>query len=112
MPSDRPTPSRAPRRPVRLEAAYEDPERQVFLPTRDLSETGVFLLERDPPPPGRWARVLLEVPGHPALLRLDGRVARREQGTGFAVAFDPERTPEEARRALRSFATSGDLRST
>jgi len=104
--ADRSSLARAPRRAVRIEAAYEDPERQVFLPPRDLSETGVFLLEKDPPPPGRWARVLLDLPGHPALLRLDGRVARREEGRGFALAFDPEHTPEEVRSALRRFASS------
>lgn len=99
--------ARAPRRAVRLEAAYEDPERQVFLATRDLSETGVFLLADDPPPPGRPARVMLEVPGHPALLRLDGRVARQEEGTGFALRFDPEQIPEEARQVLRRFSAAG-----
>jgi len=93
---------RSPRVSIRLEAGYEDAERQVFLPTRDLSEGGVFLLSEDPPDLGAPARVLLELPGQPVLLRLHGVVARREPGAGFAFHFDSERLPEEARRALRS----------
>jgi hypothetical protein len=93
---------RRPRVSIRLEAGYEDAERQVFLPTRDLSEGGVFLLAEDPPELGSPARVLLELPGEPALLRLPGVVARREPGAGFAFRFDFERLPEAARRALRS----------
>lgn len=92
---------RAPRLVIRLEAAYEDAERQVFLATRDLSEGGVYLLAEDPPDVGCPARVLLELPGQPALLRLPGVVARRDPGSGFALRFDSERLPEGAREALR-----------
>jgi hypothetical protein len=92
---------RAPRVAIRLEAGYEDADRQVFLATRDLSEGGVYLLAADPPEVGAPARVLLELPGQPALLRLDGVVARREPGAGFALRFHPDRLPAEVRRALR-----------
>jgi len=99
---------RAPRVPVRLEAAYEDPERQVFLTSRDLSEGGIYLLSEDPPKPGVAARVLLELPSHPAILRLPGVVARRDPGSGFALSFDPERVPAESREALRDFARGAE----
>ena len=94
---------RAPRVQLRLEAAYEEPGRQIFLMTRDVSESGIYLLADEPPDPGVSARVLLELPGHPALLRLRGVVARREPGTGFAVAFDPDEMPPQAVSTLRDF---------
>jgi hypothetical protein len=88
---------------VRLEVAYEDPERQVFLVTGDLSETGAWLLAPDPPASGNAARLTLELPGEAALLRIRGTVVRRsnEQPAGFALRFDAEGTRPEARVALR-----------
>lgn len=93
----------SPRVPLRLEAAYEDPAHQVFLTTRDLSESGVYLLAAEPPLEGVAAQVLLELPGHPAILRLHGVVARREEGLGFAVVFDREGMPRQASSTLREF---------
>jgi hypothetical protein len=88
-----------------LEAAYEDPERQVFLVTGDLSESGAWLLAPDPPASGNAARLTFELPGEPALLRIHGTVVRRrvEQPAGFALRFDPEGIRPEARAALRRF---------
>ena len=103
---------RAPRVPVRVEAAYEDPGNQVFLPARDLSETGIYLIASEPPEVGVAARVLLELPGRPQILRLHGVVARREPGTGFAVAFDPAETPGGALSALREFTRDALSRAT
>jgi hypothetical protein len=91
---------------VTLEAAYEDPQRQIFLTTRDLSETGIYLLAADPPSPGIPARVMLELPGHPAMLRLAGTVARCDEA-GFAVALDPEQSSAEVLDALREFTLPG-----
>ena len=90
---------------VRLQAAYEDPERQVFLLMGDLSESGVWLLAPDPPAPGNAARLTLELPGEAALLRIRGTVvrSRAEQPPGFALSFDAEGTRPEARAALRRF---------
>lgn len=90
---------------VRLEAAYEDPERQVFLVTGDLSESGAWLVAPDPPAPGSAARLVLELPGEAGFLRVRGEVVRRraEQPAGFALRFDPEGTRPEARAALRRF---------
>jgi hypothetical protein len=90
---------------VQLEAAYEDPERQVFLMTGDLSESGAWLLAPDPPAPGSAARLTFELPGEPAFLRIPGTVVRRraEQPAGFALRFDPEGTRPETRAALRRF---------
>jgi hypothetical protein len=90
---------------VQLEAAYEDPERQVFLTTGDISESGAWLLAPDPPAPGNAARLTLELPGEDAFLRVRGTVVRRraEQPAGFALRFDPEGTRPEARAALRRF---------
>jgi len=97
--------SRAPRVRARIEAGYEDPERQVFLPTHDLSETGVFLLSEDAPPVGSRAQVVLELPGNEAFLRLSGTVSRTQEGppAGFAVQFDESARGEDARAALRAF---------
>ena len=90
---------------VRLEAAYEDPERQVFLVADDLSESGAWLLAPDPPAPGNAARLTLELPGEAAFLRVRGMVVRRraEQPAGFALRFDPEGMRPEARAVLRRF---------
>jgi hypothetical protein len=96
---------RARRVAARLEAGYEDAERQVFLPCRDLSECGAFLVAPDPPPAGRPAKILLELPGSPGLLRLRGIVVRiqHEAPRGFAIEFDPVSLSETARSALRLF---------
>ena len=99
-----------PRARVRLEAAYEDAERQVFLATQDLSEAGVYLLIADPPPPGRAAQMILELPDEPAMLRIRGTVVRRsgDQPSGFAIRFELDGMPESTRRALQRFvARSG-----
>jgi PilZ domain len=88
---------------LRLEVAYEDPDRQVFLPTRDLSEGGCYLADSDPPPAGCQARVTLELPGGSPLVRCGGTVVRRD-AAGFALRFD-ERPSEAAREALRAFLT-------
>lgn len=96
---------RSPRVRASLEVAYEDADRQVFLRTRDLSESGVYLLSPNPPPPGVRAHVTFDLPGSSAFLRLRGTVARREDRSpsGFAVAFDPSAVPKGTRRALRDF---------
>jgi hypothetical protein len=100
--SDRP---RAHRVRARIEAAYEDPERQVFLPTLDLSESGVFLLSSEIPAVGSVAQVVLELPGHEAFLRLRGAVTRvqREPVAGFALHFDGTDQDVDALEALRDF---------
>ncbi len=100
--SDRP---RAHRVRARIEAAYEDPERQVFLPTLDLSESGVFLLSSENPPVGSLAQVVLELPGHEAFLRLRGAVTRvqREPVAGFALHFTGNDQDADALEALREF---------
>jgi len=98
----------APRARVRLEAAYEDALRQVFLVTCDLSEGGVFLLTPEPPPVGLSGQITLELPTGPAILRLRGTVVRRraDAPAGFALAFDPRATPESTRRSLQRFIQS------
>lgn len=99
------TPERrdSPRVPARIEAAYEDADRQLFLTSRDLSESGIFLLAPDPPAAGGAARVTLELPGCAELLRLRGVVARnqRAEPAGFAVRFEASTFSELARATLR-----------
>lgn len=104
----RPNRRAAPRARVRLEAAYEDALRQVFLVTADVSEGGVFLLMPEPPPVGQAGQITLELPTSPAILRLRGTVVRRRSDTpaGFALAFDPGATPESTRRSLQRFIES------
>ncbi len=96
---------RARRARAELEAAYEDAGRQVFLRTVDLSESGVFLVCEDPPAAGAPARICLELPGHRALLRVAGRVARQQPGEprGFALEFDAASLNARNRAALRRF---------
>ena len=97
--------SRAQRVRARIEAAYEDPLRQVFLPTLDLSESGVFLLSTQAPAVGSHAQVVLELPGHEAFLRLRGAVTRvqLEPVAGFALRFENDAPNAEALDALREF---------
>jgi len=97
--------SRAQRVRARIEAAYEDPLRQVFLPTLDLSESGVFLLSTETPALGSQAQVVLELPGHEAFLRLRGTVTRAqiEPVAGFALRFETDEASAEALQALREF---------
>jgi hypothetical protein len=97
-----------PRASIRLEAAYEDAERQVFLPTRDISEEGIYLFAPDPPEVGSAAKVVLDLPGHPEILRVTGWVTRRDAGDapGFAVCFDHDDRAQRSstgRAALRRF---------
>ena len=96
---------RAHRVRARIEAAYEDPERQVFLPTLNLSESGVFLQTAETPAVGCRAQVVLELPGHEAFLRLRGTVTRVQSGpiAGFAVHFDAGHEDAEALEAVREF---------
>lgn len=96
----------APRVVARLEAAYEDAHRQVFLVTRDVSASGVFLIAPDPPEPGEAAQIALALPGERAILRLRGRVARRAaegETSGFALRFDREGISRADREALQHF---------
>jgi hypothetical protein len=98
----------SPRARSRVEASYEDVDRQVFLYTVDLSEDGVFLISPTSPPIGASAMVLLELPGNPVILRLRGSVARQQTQpvAGFAVRFDPRGTADTSRRSLRDFVES------
>ena len=93
----------SPRVSTRIEAAYEDAERQLFLTSRDVSESGIFLLAPDPPAAGGAARLTLQLPGCAELLRLRGVVARRQSGepAGFAVRFDASSFSDVARASLR-----------
>lgn len=90
-----------------LEAGYEDAGRQVFLRTRDLSESGVFLYSAEPPAVGQRARLLLELPGVEAILRLQGTVTRRvaDDPSGFALQFD-DAANAAALGALRRYVES------
>jgi len=99
---------RATRAPIRLEAAYEDADRQVFLTTSDISELGIYLLSPELPPVGEAARVTLELPGNPALLRLSGTVVRQHtsEPTGFALQFDPDALSEKLRSHVRHYVSS------
>lgn len=98
-------PGRAQRVRARIEAAYEDPERQVFLATLNLSESGVFLLAAEAPEVGCHAQVVLELPGHEAFVRLRGRVVRvqTEPVAGFAVRFEAGEEDAEALSVIRNF---------
>lgn len=106
MGGPQPEQRQAARVPLHVEASYEDRERQVFLATRDLSEAGIYLVAEDPPETGVPARVMLELPGHRVLLRIDGVVARRDPKQGFALSFDRDMMGERTRESVREFARS------
>ena len=105
MAAPRPERRATPRASSRVEVSYEDVDGQVFLPSRDLSEGGAFLLSPTPPAIGVSATLLFELPGNPTILRMRGSVARRQTrpGSGFAVRFDSQANPDDGRRALRDF---------
>lgn len=87
-----------------LETGYQDRDRQVFLRTRDVSESGVFLFGPELPEVGAQAQLVLQLPGQPALLRLRGTVIRVDAGppAGFAVRFD-ESLAESTIAAIRAY---------
>jgi c-di-GMP-binding flagellar brake protein YcgR len=88
---------------VRVEAGYEDQERQVFFSTRDVSEGGVYLHAAEPPERGQEARITLELPECQELLRIGGVVVRTDGEAGFALRFDRRAMSELARNQLREF---------
>lgn len=91
-----------PRIALRVTAGLEDTEATVFLPTADLSAGGMRLESPEPPVPGACVRVVLELPGEPALQRLTGRVVRVARGPapGLAVAFEPGPGLDAVRRVV------------
>lgn len=90
---------------VRVDAAYEDDDRQVFVVASDLSETGAWLQAPDPPEVGRSARLAFQLPGVRALVRLRATVVRRrqEEPSGFAVRFSSAGPPAGMRAAIRGY---------
>ncbi len=91
--------------PVRLEIGYEDSYSQVFLTACDVSEGGMYLYSDDPPPTGSLARLLFELPNHPAMIRVGGVVAHSERGpnSGFGLRFKPDEMALVDFEALRKF---------
>ncbi len=94
--------------PVRLEIGYEDTFRQVFLTACDVSEGGMYLYSDDPPPAGSTARLLFEIPSHPAMIRVGGVVTHSEQGpnSGFGLRFQPDEMALVDYEALRKFVAT------
>ena len=81
----------AERVPIRTDVAFEEPGRQVFLPSLNLSSSGIFLSSDQSPEVGTEVRVVLSLPPDGLFLRLSGVVVRRAHGSepeGFAVAFE------------------------
>ena len=87
-----------------VEASCETPQGQAFYRALDVSIGGIFLAGRERPPVGSRAKIVLELPGGPALHRLPGRVVRHQADpiAGFAVAFDPD-VPGSTRDAVARF---------
>ncbi len=105
---------KCPRIPARLEVAYEDAHRQVFLVACDISEGGMYLYTSDPPREGAEAKILFELPTSPAMIRVSGIVTHRETGTspGFGIRFSPGNMLMQDLEALRNFVTSEQAGST
>lgn len=97
---------RSPRVEAKLDVAYEDHERQVFLSVADLSLQGARVLDAEPPPEGASARLVLELPGG-QLLRIDGEVTRHhDDPPGFAFRFDQSALSSADREVLEGFLES------
>ncbi len=91
---------------AKLDVAYEDQTRQVFLGAADVSEEGVLIEDSNPPSEGSHAQLVIALPDS-RLLRLRGVVARvQEEPSAFAFRFDPEDMDESDREALRRFIES------
>ena len=99
--------------PVRMEIGYEDSDCQVFLTACDVSEGGMYLYSDDPPAAGSTARLLFEIPDHPAMIRVGGVVAHSEGGPnpGFGLRFEPGKMEPMDYEALRKFVATASLRS-
>ncbi len=79
------------RAPGRMDVAYEEPGRQVFMPALNLSASGVFLACAERPQLGVSVQLVLSLPPDGLFVRLQGRVVRHAgalEPSGFAVAFD------------------------
>lgn len=99
--------------PVRMEIGYEDFECQVFLTACDISEGGMYLYSENPPAIGSTARILFEIPDHPAMIRVGGVVAHSERGPnpGFGLRFEPGKMDPVDYEALRKFVATASSRS-
>ena len=94
------------RGPAKLDVAYEDQTRQVFLGAADLSEEGALIEDANPPPEGSHAQLVIALPDS-RLLRLRGEVTRvQAEPSAFAFRFNREEMDESDRDALRLFIQS------
>ena len=98
---------REPRAPVQMDVAYEEPGRQVFSPTHDLSVSGVFLRTEEPPKVGTHLKLVFTLPPDGLFVRTRGQVVRHaadSEPDGFGLVF--EDLDERIRGELRSFIRS------
>lgn len=88
---------------AKLDVAYEDQTRQVFLGAADVSEEGVLIEDANPPPEGSRAQLVVALPDS-RLLRLRGEVTRvQEEPSAFAFRFNRDEMDDSDREALRRF---------
>ena len=84
---------------VQFDVACEEPGRQVFLPARNLSTSGILLGAEELPDLGSAVQLVLSLPSNGVFLRIAGLVVRHGKGGDptFAVAFSnlDERTRGE-----------------
>lgn len=95
---------RALRADVKLEVAFEEPGRHVFLPVLNLSTSGIFLAARERPVLGDRVQLVMSLPPDGEFLRLRAVVVRHSgsaEPSGFALRFDPLDARSE--RALAAF---------
>lgn len=91
---------------AKLDVAYEDQTRQVFLGAADVSEQGVLIEDANPPQEGSRAQLVVALPNS-RLLRLRGEVTRvQEEPSAFAFRFDSAEMDDTDREALRRFIES------
>jgi hypothetical protein len=90
-----------------MEVACEEPGRQVFFPSVNLSTSGILLGSKAPPSVGEQVRVVLSLPPDGVFVRMQGRVVRHAdppEPEGFAVVFKgvDERTRGELGEFVRA----------
>ena len=89
---------------VKLEVAYEQAGRHVFLPAVNMSASGIFLAAPERPRLGDRVQLVISLPPDGAFLRLRALVvrhSRQSEPNGFALCF--EGIDERSERMLANY---------
>ena len=86
----------APRYAVSLRVIWDNGDRVASGPAMNLSQTGIFIRTKDPPPVGKEVRLMPMINGENANLVINGRVVRvsEKPAPGMGVQFTPKNRHE------------------